>query len=345
MTTPTSSAIARRRPNRTRPGFLRAVLFLDAAVSGLNGVLYLVAAPVLADLFDLDAVLIRWLGGFLLLYAAAVYSVGSRRPIPRGPAWLVVAANGAWVLVSGAVALTGWGSPSAAGTAWIVAQAVAVAWLGVLQAPGLRASRLLASRPGCTPSRLPATDDERISASARMCPSRATAGRTVIRGHQPSTGARCACAACGSVGWRNDTPAAPPSPHGFVPPDGAPLMTAPDKPEIERSTGPAPTELEVTDLVVGDGDEAATDATVQVHYVGVEYDSGKQFDASYDRGAPIEFPLRGLIKGWQDGIPGMRVGGRRKLVCPPQLAYGPAGGGHRLSGQTLVFVIDLLAVR
>ena len=122
-------------------------------------------------------------------------------------------------------------------------------------------------------------------------------------------------------------------------------MTTPSKPVIDAPTGPAPTELEVTDLVVGDGDEATDGATVDVHYVGVEYDSGEEFDASYNRGASIEFPLSGLIQGWQEGIPGMRVGGRRQLICPPLLAYGPAGGGHRLSGRTLIFVIDLLAVR
>ncbi len=122
-------------------------------------------------------------------------------------------------------------------------------------------------------------------------------------------------------------------------------MTTPSKPVIDSPSGPAPAGLEITDLVVGDGHEAAEGATVEVHYVGVEYDSGEEFDASYNAGAPIEFPLRGLIKGWQEGIPGMRVGGRRQLICPPQLAYGPAGGGHRLSGRTLIFVIDLLAVR
>ena len=63
------------------------------------------------------------------------------------------------------------------------------------------------------------------------------------------------------------------------------------------------------------------------------------------RGESIEFPLRGLIQGWQDGIPGMKVGGRRKLVIPPEQAYGPAGGGHRLSGKTLIFVIDLLGTK
>jgi peptidylprolyl isomerase len=117
------------------------------------------------------------------------------------------------------------------------------------------------------------------------------------------------------------------------------------KPEIDFIEGPAPTELVITDLVVGDGAEAAPGATVDVHYVGVDYETGEQFDASWDRGASIQFPLAGLIKGWQDGIPGMRVGGRRQLVVPPEQAYGPAGSGHRLGGRTLVFVIDLLDVK
>ena len=74
-------------------------------------------------------------------------------------------------------------------------------------------------------------------------------------------------------------------------------------------------------------------------------DTGEEFDSSWNRGESIEFPLRGLIQGWQDGIPGMKVGGRRQLTIPPAQAYGPAGGGHRLSGKTLIFVIDLLATR
>jgi len=122
-------------------------------------------------------------------------------------------------------------------------------------------------------------------------------------------------------------------------------MTDKTKPEIDFIEGPAPTELVITDLEVGDGAEATRGATVDVHYVGVDFETGEQFDASWDRGSSIQFPLSGLIKGWQDGIPGMKVGGRRQLVCPPHLAYGPAGSGHRLSGRTLVFVIDLLAVR
>ncbi|SEE82550.1 FKBP-type peptidyl-prolyl cis-trans isomerase [Jiangella alba] len=118
-----------------------------------------------------------------------------------------------------------------------------------------------------------------------------------------------------------------------------------ERPEIDFVGGDAPADLQISDLTVGDGAEAAPGATVLVHYVGVEFESGEEFDASWNRGAPIEFPLRGLIKGWQDGIPGMRVGGRRQLVVPPEQAYGPAGGGHRLSGKTLVFVIDLLDVK
>lgn len=118
-----------------------------------------------------------------------------------------------------------------------------------------------------------------------------------------------------------------------------------ERPEIEFPGGQPPATLEINDVVAGDGAEATPGATVLVHYVGVEFETGEEFDASWNRGAPIEFPLRGLIQGWQDGIPGMKVGGRRKLTVPPEQAYGPAGAGHRLSGKTLIFVIDLLDVR
>jgi peptidylprolyl isomerase len=117
-----------------------------------------------------------------------------------------------------------------------------------------------------------------------------------------------------------------------------------DAPIIDFQEGPAPKELVLKDLVVGQGEAATPGAKVNVHYLGVEFDTGEQFDSSWDRGESIEFPLSGLIAGWQQGIPGMKVGGRRQLTIPPELAYGPAGGGHRLSGKTLVFVIDLLGV-
>src|SRR6476469_1050197 len=117
------------------------------------------------------------------------------------------------------------------------------------------------------------------------------------------------------------------------------------KPVVEFPNGEPPTVLEITDITTGDGAEAKPGGTVRVHYLGVDYDTGDEFDSSWNRGQSIEFPLRGLIKGWQDGIPGMKVGGRRKLVIPPEQAYGPAGAGHRQSGKTLICVIDLLRPR
>src|SRR5690349_2686074 len=110
-----------------------------------------------------------------------------------------------------------------------------------------------------------------------------------------------------------------------------------EKPEIDFIPGPPPTELQITDLVEGTGAEAVPGGVVDVHYVGVEFDTGEQFDASWDRGQSAKFPLPQLIGAWQEGIPGMKVGGRRQLVCPPQLAYRPACGGHRLSGTTTAF--------
>jgi peptidylprolyl isomerase len=116
------------------------------------------------------------------------------------------------------------------------------------------------------------------------------------------------------------------------------------KPEIDFYEGEAPAELVSTDIEIGTGEEAKPGDTVDVHYLGVDLESGEEFDSSWSRGQSVNFPLRSLIAGWQEGIPGMRVGGRRQLVVPPALAYGPAGSGHQLSGRTLIFVIDLLGV-
>jgi peptidylprolyl isomerase len=123
------------------------------------------------------------------------------------------------------------------------------------------------------------------------------------------------------------------------------MSTPLEKPTVEFPGGEPPADLDILDIVVGEGAEAKPGDTVRVHYVGVEFHSGEQFDASWDRGESIEFPLSGLIAGWQEGIPGMKVGGRRQLTIPPEKAYGAAGSGHRLSGQTLIFIIDLLGVR
>ena len=117
------------------------------------------------------------------------------------------------------------------------------------------------------------------------------------------------------------------------------------KPDVEFYEGPEPTALVSIDLIDGTGEEAQPGATVDVHYLGVDFESGEEFDSSWSRGQSINFPLGSLIAGWQQGIPGMKVGGRRQLICPPALAYGAAGGGHRLSGRTLTFVIDLLGTK
>ncbi|MDO5097345.1 MAG: FKBP-type peptidyl-prolyl cis-trans isomerase FkpA [Corynebacterium sp.] len=117
-----------------------------------------------------------------------------------------------------------------------------------------------------------------------------------------------------------------------------------EKPVIEKPTGPAPEDLVITDLIEGDGPEALPNGLVEVHYVGVDFETGQEFDSSWDRGQTIEFPLANLIAGWQEGIPGMKVGGRRQLIIPPEAAYGPEGVNHPLAGHTLVFVIDLISV-
>ncbi len=118
-----------------------------------------------------------------------------------------------------------------------------------------------------------------------------------------------------------------------------------DKPEVDFPGGEPPTELEVSDVVTGEGDEAAPGATVKVHYVGGSSTPASSSTPPGTAASRSTSPLAQLIPGWQQGIPGMRVGGRRRLVVPPELAYGPAGGGHRLSGKTLIFVIDLLGTR
>ena len=116
------------------------------------------------------------------------------------------------------------------------------------------------------------------------------------------------------------------------------------KPEIEFYEGDAPVELVSIDIELGSGEEAKAGDKVDVHYLGVDFESGEEFDTSWSRGQSVDFPLRSLIAGWQEGIPGMKIGGRRQLIVPPALAYGVAGSGHQLSGRTLIFVIDLLGV-
>jgi peptidylprolyl isomerase len=121
------------------------------------------------------------------------------------------------------------------------------------------------------------------------------------------------------------------------------------KPEvtIPADTEP-PTELVIEDLIVGEGTQAMQGATVMVHYVGVAWSNGKQFDASWDRGSTFDFRLGAgqVIAGWDQGVAGMKEGGRRRLTIPPDLGYGSRGaGGVIKGGETLVFVVDLIAAR
>jgi peptidylprolyl isomerase len=126
-------------------------------------------------------------------------------------------------------------------------------------------------------------------------------------------------------------------------------MTTNEKPQVEiPADREPPAQLEVEDIVVGDGEEAVPGRQVDVHYVGVAWSNGEQFDASWDRGGTFSFGLGEgrVIKGWDEGVAGMKVGGRRRLTIPPHLAYGERGAGGAIGpGETLVFVVDLLGVR
>src|SRR2546423_5270539 len=120
-----------------------------------------------------------------------------------------------------------------------------------------------------------------------------------------------------------------------------------ERPQIDRPEGDIPFELVVDDIVVGDGAEATKGAKVKVHYVGVSFSSGEEFDASWERGQPFEFKLgKGqVIPGWDAGVQGMKVGGRRKLTIPSAMAYGARGAGGVIKPhEPLGFVVDLLSV-
>ena len=120
-----------------------------------------------------------------------------------------------------------------------------------------------------------------------------------------------------------------------------------EKPEIDFPGGEPPADLQITDVWEGDGAQAKAGDTVLVHYVGVAFSTGEQFDASWDRGDPLEFRLGvgQVIAGWDQGVQGMKVGGRRQLIIPPGLAYGDRGAGRDIApGETLIFVCDLVSV-
>jgi peptidylprolyl isomerase len=127
------------------------------------------------------------------------------------------------------------------------------------------------------------------------------------------------------------------------------VVSTSEKPVVEVSSEQPPSyQLELDDLLVGDGDEAVAGRVVEVHYVGVSWSTGKQFDASWDRGDTFKFGLgKGqVIAGWDQGVAGMKVGGRRRITIPPMLAYGKRGAGGVIGpDETLVFVVDLVSVK
>jgi peptidylprolyl isomerase len=126
-------------------------------------------------------------------------------------------------------------------------------------------------------------------------------------------------------------------------------MPTSSKPQVDVPSDQPPSyQLELEDLTVGDGDEAVAGRVVEVHYVGVSWKTGKQFDASWDRGDTFKFGLgKGqVIAGWDQGVAGMKVGGQRRITIPPDLAYGKRGAGGVIGpDETLVFVVDLVGVR
>ena len=120
------------------------------------------------------------------------------------------------------------------------------------------------------------------------------------------------------------------------------------KPDVGPIEGAPPADLVVEDLAVGDGATVGAGQVASVHYVGVSHSTGKEFDASYNRGAPLEFTVGAgqVISGWDQGVSGMKIGGRRKLTIPPHLGYGDRGAGSAIKpGETLIFVVDLVGIR
>ncbi len=126
-------------------------------------------------------------------------------------------------------------------------------------------------------------------------------------------------------------------------------MATNEKPQVDVPSDQPPSyQLELEDIVEGDGDEAVAGTIVEVHYVGVSWKNGEQFDASWDRGSTFKFGLgKGqVIRGWDEGVAGMKVGGRRRITIPPDMAYGKRGAGGVIGpDETLVFVVDLVGVR
>ena len=159
----------------------------------------------------------------------------------------------------------------------------------------------------------------------------------------PALVAALALVACGDGGEDDAQIEAPPQPSAQQA-----LKDTSVKPEIPKPTGAPPRKLEKLDIVKGKGPAAKAGDTVTVHYAGVSFSTGDEFDASWTSGRPFSFPLGGgrVIAGWDKGVAGMKKGGRRQLTIPPELAYGAQGSPPVIGPYvTLVFVIDMLAIR
>jgi peptidylprolyl isomerase len=182
-----------------------------------------------------------------------------------------------------------------------------------------------------------------LAAAVAGCGSSSTKAAGVLTA--PSGGATSATstAAASSASTSSSVSASATSTTTSSTPLPAALKT---KPKVSIPSGPPPSKLVIKDLIKGTGAAATASSTVNVQYVGVVYKGGKQFDASWNDGSgqPVSLPLTGVIKGWQQGIPGMKIGGRRELIIPPSLGYGATAQSKIPANSTLVFVIDLHAL-
>lgn len=143
----------------------------------------------------------------------------------------------------------------------------------------------------------------------------------------------------------NSTPPTPsPSAPGSSAP-GLPIVSAVagEAPTISAPTGTPPSELTTSDVIVGTGAEVLPTSTLTVHYTLMAWSTGKIIESSWG-GQPAEFPLANVVEGWQKGLPGAKVGGRRLLVLPPEMGYGAAGSGPIGPNETLIFAVDILGV-
>jgi hypothetical protein len=174
------------------------------------------------------------------------------------------------------------------------------------------------------------------------------AGLTACGGSSKAPGIVLAPSTGATVGTATAVPTTPtttttPTPTATTPKPPSPLAT---KPVVSVPSGPAPKSLVIKDLIKGTGAVAKTGSSITVNYVGVLYKGGKEFDSSWKTGAPFApFTLGqgAVIPGWDKGLVGMRVGGRRELIIPPSLAYGAKGSPPAIPGNaTLIFVVDLL---